>query len=353
MEPLVWNKTTGNLVGGHQRLKIMTDMGIEEAEVVVVERDPTSEIALNMALNRIGGRWNMPKLKDLLLDLDQQNFDLKLTGFETSDLKRLIDWEGGSKGHGSAKSFPIPEHPITNKGTLWTLRQHRLLCGDCRSIQDTKRLLDGEKIEVLLVDPPYCSGSFQEAGKAAGTWGEIASDSLSSRGYAALMKDALANIRPKTCYIFTDWRMWTTLFDLVEASGIPVRSMIVWDKGSPGLGGLWRPQHEIVMFGSRQGQKRHSGEAAIGNVLRADRTGNEFHYTEKPVDILEIILKNDRASGRTGLVGDTFAGSGSTILACERLNRPCRAMEVEPGWCDVVVQRWENMTGEKAVSHHA
>jgi hypothetical protein len=191
----------------------------------------------------------------------------------------------------------------------------------------------------------------QEAGKRAGTWGEIASDTLSSRGYASLMREWLAAAHPQVVYVFTDWRMWPALFDVVEASGLPVRSMIVWNKGHPGLGALWRTQHELIMYAARQGNKVNqlARTAAKGNVINAARTGNDLHYTQKPVELLIEVLEGDAASGRDGPVFDPFAGCGSTLIACDALERACGTIEIEPRYADLICRRWGEQAAASAI----
>jgi DNA modification methylase len=162
------------------------------------------------------------------------------------------------------------------------------------------------------------------------------------------MNAALAAARPQTAYVFTDWRMWGGLYDILESNGVAIRSMIVWDKGSPGVGSLWRTQHELIMFGSKGTNPRLKGVPSIGNVIQTNRTGNQLHCTQKPVDLIITILKNDAASGRTGPIYDPFLGSGTTLIAAEQLGRRCYAIEIEPRYVDVAVERWENLTGRKA-----
>ena len=141
--------------------------------------------------------------------------------------------------------------------------------------------------------------------------------------------------------------MWTWLHDSVESCGLPVRSMLIWNKGHPGLGGLWRAQHEVVLFAA-QSSKRAKGKAGRSNVLAFPRTRKTSgHPTEKPAALMEVILRTDDASERAGaVVYDPFLGSGTTLLAAERLGRACVGMEIEPRYCDVAVQRWAKMTGE-------
>lgn len=248
------------------------------------------------------------------------------------------------------KAVDLGKPAITQPGDIWELGDHRIMCGDCRDEKLLARLFAGREWPKLLVsDPPYCSGGFQEAQRGAGTWGAITNDNLSTRGYQALIKDVLLTLKPDAVYLFTDWRMWITLFDLVEASGLCVRSMIVWDKGNPGLGALWRTQHELICFGTNQSTQRRKGVPAHGNVLQAKRTGNIHHYTEKPVDLMEQILTGDRCSDRgDGPVFDPFMGSGTTLLAAERQGRICYGSDLVPQFVDVAVKRWEEATGQQA-----
>ena len=247
------------------------------------------------------------------------------------------------------------EAVISQKGDIWILGRHRVVCGDATNEQDRELLLDGAHPEILLTDPPYCSGGFQESGRVTGSIGSkqsdgkggfttptISSDNLSTRGYQVLMKNVLGATDIKVAYIFTDWRMWIYLFDLVEGSGLGVRNMIVWNKQSPGMGNGWRAQHELIMFAHRTKPKwdNHKG---YGNVLEATRSGNELHPTQKPVEILEKLLDNTQwAEG----VLDTFGGSGTTLIAAESVGQQAFLMEMEPAFVDTIVRRYIRATGK-------
>lgn len=361
VEPIVYNRRTGRVVGGHQRLKVLQRRGVAETDVVVVDLPEEKERALNVVLNNpaIAGTFT-PDVEELLEEADRITEGV-LDGLRLDELvadlqeglakeaKAAAPAKGGQK-RGKLPPGTLPKRPVTKKGTLWRLGRHRLLCGDCTDADQVARVLGRAGPAPLLVtDPPYCSGSFQEAGKSAGTWGTIASDTLSTRGYVSLMERMLAASNPQAGYVFTDWRMWVTLFDLVERKGLPVRNMIVWDKGTPALGSLWRNQHELVLFASRGGVRRRKGPPSVGNVIQAKRTGNKLHYTEKPVELIRALVSNDGNSDRKACpVFDPFCGSGPILAACEELGRSARTMEVEPGFCDVAVRRWEKMTGDTA-----
>ena len=256
-------------------------------------------------------------------------------------------------------SVPIPDKerpdpPVTQRGDIWHLGNHRLLCGNLTDEDAVAVLLNEYSPDCLLTDPPYSSGGFQEAGKSSGSVGTTAKhvpvfgDSMSTRGYMRLMRSVMELCRFKVAYIFTDWKMWVYLQDVVEPCGYGLRSMIVWDKMFPGLGQGWRSQHELIMCAVSDRSlwaDYKKGEGTIGNVLQVARSGNKYHTTEKPLDLITMILS---ATPFAATVFDPFIGSGTTMLACEKLERTCLAVEVDPHYCDVVVARWEGMTGDKA-----
>lgn len=220
--------------------------------------------------------------------------------------------------------------------------RHKLLCGDSTVRADVERVMGGKKADCMLTDPPYCSGGFQESGRSSGSIGSdaklkrtVANDTLSTRGYIALLKSIISVSDCGLVYIFTDWRMWVNLFDAVESSGYGVRNMIVWDKGSPGMGVGWRAQHELVMFGVRT-KLGFNNHKAQGNVIQCQRTGNVLHATQKPTELLEKILD---VTDWAKIIYDPFCGSGSTIMASENLSRHCVAIELMPEICAVVLER--------------
>lgn len=211
-----------------------------------------------------------------------------------------------------------------------------LYLGDCLEI-----LPHISDVDVVVTDPPYCSGGFQEAGKATGSIGTraddvIALDDMSTRGYVSLIRRVCGmSASAAELYIFTDWKMWMWTLEAAELGGSATRNMIVWDKGSPGMGSPWRNAHELVYYGKRSHREARPGKS--GNVLRAKRTGNVEHPTEKPVSIIEQILSN----AVDGRVLDPFVGSGTTGVACANLGRKFIGIEIEPKYFDIACQRIE------------
>lgn len=350
----------GTIIAGNATYESSASAGLDD--VIVVETDGTKVVAvkrtdvapgseqfhhLALADNRAAelAEWDETVLAELNQEIDLSAF------FWDDELNRILATLT-TEGKTDPDAVPEVNEATTKPGDLWLLGRHRVLCGDARSVPTVQRLLNGAKPDLILTDPPYCSGGFQESGKSAGSVGtdaphkQIANDRLSTRGYQALLKQAFENIGASYIYAFTDWRMWVWLFDIVESNGYGVRSMIVWDKGTPGMGRGWRAQHELILWGTKATPPFDKHASGVGNVLACSRTGNVHHTTEKPVELLTQLLGN---TPFVETVADPFLGSGTTLIAAEQLNRTCYGMEIDPHYCDIIVRRWEDFTGQKAV----
>lgn len=348
-QPIVVDRK-GVIIAGHTRLLAAKKLRLTEVPVHVAQNlSPAQVKAYRLMDNRSHqeSAWDLELLGPELLDLKGLEFDLGLTGFEQREIDELL--AGATEGLADEDTRPEPPTvPTTKPGDLWLLGEHRALCGDSTNGDSVSRLLGG-RVDMILTDPPYCSGGFQEAGRASGSVGTrgeemVINDTLSSRGYGSLIRAVLQNVHSGIAYVFTDWRMWVNLFDVVESSGFGVRNMIVWDKGTPGMGCGWRMQHELIMCGIRV-KSPFNPKKAQGNVIQCKRTGNVLHATEKPVELIELIIEvNDTV--RT--VCDPFGGSGTTLIACQNTGRQARVMEMDPRYCDVIVQRWQDFTGKQA-----
>ena len=347
VDPVIVNKHKDRkniIVGGHQRVKVAKDLGFKDVPCVEVSLTLDKERELNIRLNRNTGEWDWDSLANYF-DVS----DLLEWGFTDDDLQ----FKEPELDEGKIEDDEIPEveEAITKPGDMWILGEHRVLCGDGTIKSNVDLLLNKVDIDLILTDPPYCSGGFQESGKAVGSVGStsgkkiIVNDRLSTRGYSALLKSVFGNIKSNFIYAFTDWRMWVYLFDIFESSTYSVKSMIVWDKGNPGMGRGWRAQHEIIMWGCNITPPYDRKYGGAGNVIQTKRTGNDLHTTEKPVELLEKLI-NNTPFAKT--VCDPFLGSGSTLIACEKTNRKCYGMEIDPHYCDVIVKRWEQYTRNKA-----
>lgn len=361
--PITVSKRSGFIVKGHGRLAAALLEGVKEVPVDYQNyTNDAEEYADLVADNRIAelAEIDQKLLADIFADIDTGEIPMELTGYTEDEVESLVTalseaLHNDLNEPDEIPEAPTPEETVTQKGDLWIIGRHRVVCGDATNEKDRELLLDGAHPEILLTDPPYCSGGFQESGRSTGSIGTkrydsngkeikvtIANDTLSTRGHQALMKQILQSFDGLVAYIFTDWRMWVYLFDLVESSGLGVKNMIVWNKKSPGMGMGWRTQHELVMFAHRTKSKwdNHKG---YGNVLEATRSGNKLHPTQKPVEILEKLLDNtDWAEG----VLDTFGGSGTTLIAAESAGQASFVMEMEPSFVDVIVRRYIKTTGK-------
>lgn len=339
------------IIGGHGRLLAAKEMGIPSVPAIRLKHlTPEQVQGLRIADNQLTvlGDWNLDLLSVETQDLGANGFDLDLLGFDHAMLARLL--ATNSTALTDPDDVPdVPTNAVSRRGDLWILGSHRLLCEDSTNASAVTKITNGTALDMILTDPPYCSGGFQEAGKRSGSIGTrgtemIAADTLSTHGYLALIKSMLSNIGVGVIYIFTDWRMWVNLFDSVESSGFGVRNMIVWDKGTPGMGAGWRMQHELVMCAIRV-KSPFNPKKAQGNVIQSKRTGNKLHATEKPVDLLcSIIDVTDMAQ----TIYDPFVGSGTTIIAAQMTGRICYAMEIAQSYTDVAVRRWQAFTGQSA-----
>lgn len=366
-QPITVSTRSGFIVKGHGRLLAAQLEGLTEAPVDYQNyASEAEEYADLTADNRIAelSEIDQKMLADIFADIDTGEIPLELTGYTDDEVEGLVTaLSEALHNEELAGEDDIPEaqegeDAVTQRGDLWILGRHRVVCGNSTDEDAMRLLLDGKHPEILLTDPPYCSGGFQESGKSVGSIGTkqsdgnggqktptISSDNLSTRGYQTLMRAVLSATDIKVAYIFTDWRMWLYLWDLVEASGLAIRNMIVWNKKTPGMGNGWRAQHELVMFAHRT-KPQWDNHKGYGNVIEATRSGNELHPTQKPVEILEKLLDNtDWAEG----VYDAFGGSGTTLIAAESVGQSAYLMELEPSFVDVIVRRYIKTTGKDKI----
>lgn len=355
--PIVVQQSTGMVIGGHTRLKAALHMGLDLVPVRYMDLNDDEAHALAIADNKIPetSEWNDELLTELMTS---KTFEIDAAlGFSDRELQKLLS-TARDESENTDNVPAMPTKPQSKLGEIYELGPHRLLCGDSTSSETIARLLGDVVVDLLLTDPPYCSGGFQEtgaSGKAQGSIGtkrnnkskgageakqfapKIANDTLSTKGFQALIGRVLELWPAKFLYCFTDWRMWSPLFDVAERSGFGVRSMIVWDKGNPGMGAGWRSQHELVLFATKVKQK-FDLRRSIGNVISSSRSGNDLHPTQKPEELTDKIISVNLPFSKTA--ADPFAGSGTTLISCARSAITWRGAELSPGFCDVIRLRW-------------
>lgn len=359
--PITVSTRSGYIVRGHGRLMAAGAKGWTEVPIDYQEyASEAEEMADLIADNRIAelSEISNVKLAEAFAAVDTGEVPFELTGFtpeEYGDLVTALSENLKNEVSDPDQYIEPPEDPLTKLGDIWILGNHRVMCGDSRNAKHREQLLDGAQPAILCTDPPYCSGGHQESGKSTGSIGTvrkgqtgapmIANDILSTRGYINLLKEAFAGITPLYAYVFTDWKMWLYLYDIMESSGFGIKSMLVWDKETPGMGMGWRSQHELIMFASR-GKTQFDGHKGYSNVLRCTRSGNPLHPTQKPTELIEKLLDNtDWCEG----VYDPFGGSGTTLMAAEAVNQKSYIMELTPAFTDTIVKRYVRATGKKSI----
>ena len=285
--------------------------------------------------------WNYGKLEPLMERIEIEGFDLSLTGFEETEIKKLPSLNPDNNIEVIEDDFdPDTEiESIVQPGQIWQLDNHRLMCGDSTIKEDVEKLMNGNKADMVFTDPPYGVEYVSRVDKnRRKPWGEIKNDNLKDESFRNFLHDSLSYIKcPK--YVCCNWQ---SSFNFILALKKP-NGLIVWDKCSIGLGKGYRNQHEFILF---YGKLDHDSESNVWTIKR-DSINEYNHPTQKPIQVPARAIKN--SSSINDNVLDLFGGSGSTLIACEQTNRACYMMELDPHYCDVIIKRWEEFTSQKAV----
>ena len=346
VEPVIWNKVTGRVVGGHQRLKVLIDMGITEVECVVVELTETKEKALNVALNKISGDWDKDKLALLIADLQGSDFDVSLTGFDPSELDDLF--KSSIKDGLHDDNFDVDEElkqpPVTKLGDIWTLGRHRLVCGDSTKAETFAVLMDDRKANLVITDPPYNVNYEGSAGKIKND--NMANDAFYNFLLAAFQNTEAVMADDASIYVFHSDTEGLNFRRAFSDAGFYLSGCCIWKKQSLVLGrSPYQWQHEPVLYGWKKSGKHqwYSGrkETTIWEFDKPKKNGD--HPTMKPIPLLAYPIMN--SSMTNTLVLDPFGGSGSTLMACEQADRSCGTIELDEKFCDVIVKRYIEQVG--------
>ena len=341
------------VIGGHQRLKVLKELGYEEVECNIVDLDKTKEKALNIALNKITGEWDNSKLEELLAELKETDIDMDMTGFTFDEVDNILKDIEGSK----EDDFDLDqvlneiEEPTTRPGDIWILGKNRLMCGDSTQKEQVMRLMDKQDADMLLTDPPY---NVDYEGKTVDAL-KIENDNMTSTEFYNFLLDSFRNMFEVTkcgssVYVFHADTEGLNFRNAFNAVGFKLAQCLVWVKNTFVMGRQdyqWR--HEPILYGWKEGAGHYFiNDRKQSTVLEFDKpTRNAEHPTMKPIDLLVYLIKN--SSKENDLILDLFGGSGSTLIAAEQVKRRCYTMELDPKYCDVIVKRWELLTGEKAV----
>ena len=346
VEPVIWNEKTGRVVGGHQRLKVLTDMGITEVDVVVVDMDTEKEKALNIALNKISGEWDTEKLALVIADLQGTDFDVSLTGFDPEELEDLFrdDVKGGVKEDDFDVEAELQKPTFSKAGDLWMLGEHRLFCGDSTNPETFDLLMNGKKANLVVTDPPYNVDYKGSAGKIKND--SMAEDQFEQFLLAAYQQMEAAMADDASIYVFHSDSHGLAFRKAFEEAGFYLSGCCIWKKQSLVLGrSPYQWQHEPVLFGwKKKGKHQWYTGRKESTIWEFDKPKkNKDHPTMKPIALVSYPIMNSTMTGC--LVLDPFGGSGSTLIACEQTGRVCYTVELDEKFCDVIVRRYIEQVG--------
>jgi DNA modification methylase len=328
-----------SIIAGHGRLMAARKLGMDKVPVVQLgHMTEAQRKAYVLADNRIAlnSGWDTSMLSLELQEL-KDDINLSLLGFDADELDALLNPIEETEGLTDEDAVPdVPDEPKTKLGNIYILGNHRLMCGDSTSITDVEKLMDGNPVDLIFTDPPYNVGFNGRSGKHE----VIKNDNLSESDFATFIEEVCNTIKainPKAYYIWCNWNFYGILQGKLD-----YKTCIVWAKNVFGMGNGYRHQHEFCLFNGKIDEVIKN-ESDLWEVKK-DR--NYVHPTQKPVALSVRAFGNHI---KLLNVLDLFGGSGSTLIGAEQTGRKAYIMELDPKYCDVIVQRWEEFTGKKAV----
>lgn len=347
VEPIIVNYNM-TVIGGHQRLTVLKDLGYTEVECVVLHIEDEHKVkALNVALNKITGAWNEQLLADLLVDLQSADFNTDLTGFEPAEIDQLF-----SKVHNkkiTEDDFDVDAQlqkpTVAKPGDLWLLGPHRIFCGDSLLPESYEKLMDGKRANLVLTDPPYNVNVEETAGR-------IKNDNMSDEDFYKFLFAAFVNMEQNmevdaSIYVFHADSKGLIFRQAFHDAGFYLSGCCIWKKDRLVLGrSPYQWQHEPCLFGWKVGGKHQwYSDRKQTTIWEYDRpTASKEHPTMKPIALMAYPIQNSCMSNC--IVLDPFSGSGSTLIACEQTNRICYGIELDEKFVDVIVARYIEQTGD-------
>ena len=340
VEPIIVNYDM-TVIGGHQRLTVLKDLGYTEVQCVEVHIEDENKVkALNIALNKITGAWNEQLLADLIVDLQSANFNTDFTGFEAPEIEQLF-----SKVHNKdikEDDFDVEAElqkpTMSQAGDVWLLGRHRLVCGDSTLPETYTKLMDGKRANMVLTDPPYNVDVEETAGK-------IKNDNMPDEDFYKFLFAMFVNVeqnmeRDASIYVFHADSKGLIFRQAFHDAGFYLSGCCIWKKNALVLGrSPYQWQHEPCLFGWKLGGKHQwysdRKQTTIWNYDKPKRNAN--HPTSKPLNLLGYPIGN--STQENAVVIDTFGGSGSTMMACEQMNRVCYMMELDEKYASVILRR--------------
>ena len=348
----------GTIIAGHGRLAAATRLGLDQVPVIRLGHlSDAQRKALVIADNQLAlnAGWDEVALSNLVRELDAEKFELDLLGFDSADLDRyLAGLDGDAAAEAEETELPeVPVVPTSRPGDLWILGNHRLLCGDATVFTDVERLMEGQLADMAFCDAPYnVDYANASKNKALSKDRRILNDALGD-GFYQFLYDTCVNLLMVTkgaCYMSMSSSELDTLQRAFKEAGGKWSTFIIWAKNTFTLGRAdYQRQYEPILYGWKQGADHFwCGARDQGDVWFVDKPRvNDLHPTMKPVELIERAIRNSSKS--RDIVLDLFGGSGTTLIAAERTGRSARFLELDPKYVDVIVERWQNLTGEVAV----
>jgi len=350
VDPIIVNEDL-TVIGGHQRLTVLKDLDYETAKCVIVKLSKEDEKALNIALNKITGQWDDALLADLLLDLQESDFNLDLTGFEPPEIDNIL-----SNIHDkelSEDEFDVEEElkkpTVSRRGDIWQLGKHRVICGDSTKSETYDQLLGDKKANLVVTDPPYNVDVEETAGK-------ILNDNMSDGDFYQFLLSMFTQVEnhmetDASIYVFHADTEGLNFRKAFKDAGFYLSGCCIWKKNSLVLGrSPYQWQHEPCLYGwKKKGKHQWFSDRKQTTIWEYDRPkSSKDHPTMKPIQLMAYPIQN--SSMRGTIVLDPFLGSGSTLIAADQTGRVCYGIELDEKFVDVIVKRYIEVTGDTEVT---
>jgi len=348
-------KSDGEVIDGHLRLKGAIAEKMREVPVIPCDGWSDAQVkAFRLMVNQsvAWAEWDETKLALELQEIQEANFDLRLTGFDDAELARLLAAQDAAEGLTDEDAVPeLPQTAVSLPGDLFLLGDHKLLVGDATVRSDVERLMAGDAADLVFSDLPYNCG-YEGYTKDQLT---IQNDDMSPEQFNQFLRASFASFRPvvkpgASLYICHSSSFQREFQNALEAAGFEIRCQIIWAKNTFAWGfGRYKFQHEPIFYCHIAGQSdKWYGDKTQSTLWQENKpAANRLHPTMKPVELVERALLN---SSKTGdIVVDLFGGSGSTLIACERRGRKARLAEIDPRYSDCICRRYQDYTGKPAV----
>ena len=350
VDPIIVNEDL-TVIGGHQRLTVLKDLDYETAKCVIVKLSKEDEKVLNIALNKITGQWDDALLADLLLDLQESDFNLDLTGFEPPEIDNIL-----SNVHDkelSEDEFDVEEElkkpTVSRHGDIWQLGKHRVICGDSTKSETYDQLLGDKKANLVVTDPPYNVDVEETAGK-------ILNDNMSDGDFYQFLLSMFTQVEnhmedDASIYVFHADTEGLNFRKAFKDAGFYLSGCCIWKKNSLVLGrSPYQWQHEPCLYGwKKKGKHQWFSDRKQTTIWEYDRPkSSKDHPTMKPIQLMAYPIQN--SSMRGTIVLDPFLGSGSTLIAADQTGRVCYGIELDEKFVDVIVKRYIEVTGDTEVT---